>query len=247
MASTPGTEPGLMSDGFRERGAQVTRLEAFVDAAFAFSLTMLVISTNDVPRSIPAMIVALKGVPAFAASFLLIAMFWHAHVRWSRRYGLDDRRSTGLSLLLVFLVLVYMYPLRLLFGTFFAFLSGGWLPWPIEKLRDVSELANMFMVYALAFGTMSLTIAGLFSHALRRHHEIGLSVVERAQTAGDVAAWRYAAVVAALSFAVALWSPARTPDWTIGAPGMVYFLMSFSWPVHVRAVARARLRYGAAT
>ena len=54
MASTPGTEPGLMSDGFRERGAQVTRLEAFVDAAFAFSLTMLVISTNDVPRSIPA-------------------------------------------------------------------------------------------------------------------------------------------------------------------------------------------------
>ena len=33
--------------GLRERGHDVTRLEAFVDAAFAFALTMLVISASS--------------------------------------------------------------------------------------------------------------------------------------------------------------------------------------------------------
>ena len=37
--------------GLRARGHDVTRLEAFVDAAFAFSLTMLVISANGIPVS----------------------------------------------------------------------------------------------------------------------------------------------------------------------------------------------------
>ena len=31
----------MRADGFRERGAAVTRLEAFVDAAFAFAVTLL--------------------------------------------------------------------------------------------------------------------------------------------------------------------------------------------------------------
>ena len=41
------TAPGVLSaDGFRDRGAQATRLEAFVDAAFAFALTLVVIAGN---------------------------------------------------------------------------------------------------------------------------------------------------------------------------------------------------------
>ena len=71
------------------RGREVTRIEAFVDAAFAFAVTLLVISL-DVPENARAMIEALKGVPAFAASFSLLAMIWWAHASWSRRYGLDE-------------------------------------------------------------------------------------------------------------------------------------------------------------
>src|SRR3546814_6054339 len=74
------------------------------------------------------MIEALKGVPAFAASFSLLAMIWWAHASWSRSYGLDDGRSVLLSLLLVFLVLVYVYPLRIIFSMFFNWNSVGWMP-----------------------------------------------------------------------------------------------------------------------
>ena len=245
MSSTPGLSPVLMSDGFRERGAQVTRLEAFVDAAFAFSLTFLVISGNDVPKSIAAMVLALKGVPAFAACFLQIALFWHAHVKWSRRYGIDDRRSTLLSLLLVFLVLSYMVPLRLMFGTFFAWVTRGWLPWPIAPLSSFSDLSNMFMVYALAFGSMSLVMSGLFSYALKQRAALEFSATEAAETAGDIASWRLSAAVAALSFALAAFYPNDTPGWTLGLPGMVYFLMSFVRVLQRRVVVRARARYRA--
>ena len=119
--SEPGdTSVPRMADGFLHRGRQVTRLEAFVDAAFAFAVTLLVISIDAIPDSREALVVALKAVPSFAACFAMIAMFWAAHARWSRRYGFDDAASTTLSLLLVFVVLVYVYPLRLQFGVFFA-------------------------------------------------------------------------------------------------------------------------------
>ena len=83
----------LRPDGFRERGGEVTRIEAFVDAAFAFAMSMLVISVGTIPDSIPKLLEALKGTPAFAACFAQLAVFWYAHMKWSRRYGLDDRGS----------------------------------------------------------------------------------------------------------------------------------------------------------
>ncbi len=39
------------SDGFRERGMQVTRTETFVDAAFAFAVTLLIVNLEKFPES----------------------------------------------------------------------------------------------------------------------------------------------------------------------------------------------------
>ena len=62
--------------GFQLRGTEVTRLETFIDAAFAFAVTMLVISVGDIPNNYQELILALKGIPSFAASFASIAIFW---------------------------------------------------------------------------------------------------------------------------------------------------------------------------
>jgi uncharacterized membrane protein len=45
-----------------DRGEKVTRLEAFVDAAFAFSVTLLVISGDKIPTSVDELIQALNHV-----------------------------------------------------------------------------------------------------------------------------------------------------------------------------------------
>ena len=106
-----------------ERGQQVTRLEAFVDAAFAFALTMLVISIDEIPGNRAELVQALKGVPAFAASFAVLAMFWWDHNLWSRRFGLDDGWSVLLSLVYVFLALVYVVLFPVLFNCLVGVLS----------------------------------------------------------------------------------------------------------------------------
>ena len=57
MARTPAT-PAPQHPGGRNN-----RLDAFVDAAFAFAVTLLVISADKVPDSIEALRIALKAVP----------------------------------------------------------------------------------------------------------------------------------------------------------------------------------------
>ena len=98
---------------FRLRGLEVTRLDTFVDAAFAFVLTLLVISFDDIPSDIPEMLAAAKRIPGFAASFAILMMFWLQHRQWSRRYGLENTGTILHSLTLIFVMLVYVYPLRM--------------------------------------------------------------------------------------------------------------------------------------
>ncbi len=68
---------------FRLRGLEVTRLDTFIDAAFAFVLTLLVISFDEIPSNYAEMMAAVKRIPAFVASFALLMMFWLPHRRWS--------------------------------------------------------------------------------------------------------------------------------------------------------------------
>jgi hypothetical protein len=233
----PAATPRLR-DGFLERGRVVTRLEAFVDAAFAFAVTLLVISLDAIPDSIPAMLQALKGTPAFLASFAQIMYFWSAHATWSRRFGIDDGHSSTLSLLLVFLVLVYVYPLKILFGSFFAWTTGGWLP-PVADIGSLLDLQLMFVMYAVAFGTLSLCLAALNRHALHARVEPALEPGERAMVRGEIGRWIFSALVAGASILAAWLLPPQAPNWSYGLPGMVYGLLGFT------GIVRARCERGA--
>jgi hypothetical protein len=222
---------GRRADGFRERGHQVTRLEAFVDAAFAFAVTLLVISFDRIPASSSELLEALKGIPAFAASFALIAMFWYAHNTWSRRYGLDDGRTAVLSLALVFQVLVYVYPLRILFGSCFAWLSAGWIPHEY-RIAGPDDLRTMYLVYAAAWSLLGLNLWALYRHAWAQRLRLGLDREELVATAGELAAWWAVPATGLFSagLALVLLEPDQ-PNWVYGAPGMAYALMSLNGPL----------------
>ena len=233
------------ADGFRRRGREVTRTEAFVDAAFAFAVTLLMISVDAVPRNADALIAALKGVPAFAASFALLAMLWWAHAGWSRRYGLQDGRSTWLSLLLVFLVLVYVYPLRLMFASFFGWMSGGWLSseYGIGSGRD---LVILFAAYAVAWSTLGLVVLALYRHAWRQRHVLALDREERIALRGQIAAQAMIPATGAVALLVIVLALLLgRPEWA-AMSGFAYTLMSLTGVAMGRAQARARAAEDAA-
>src|SRR6266704_574815 len=94
--------------GFRLRGIAMTRLETFIDAAFAFAISMLVIAAQQIPDNIQTLLAAFKNVPAFVASIVVLGIFWRGHWLWSRRYGLEDGVSIFVSWALLVTVLIYI-------------------------------------------------------------------------------------------------------------------------------------------
>src|SRR5207302_8416248 len=102
--------------GFRLRGMQMTRLETFIDAAFAFAISMLVIAANQVPDNIEELLGAFRHVPAFVASIVVLGIFWRGHWTWSRRYGLEDGVSLLISWAMLATILIYIYQFRDVLG-----------------------------------------------------------------------------------------------------------------------------------
>lgn len=219
----PPSRPARDEDGFRNRGSEVTRMEAFLDAAFAFAITLMVISIDEIPKTGPELVAALKSIPAFAASFYIIAIFWRGHADWSRRFGLDDRRSRAIGLLLVFLVLVFVYPLRMVFSSFFHWISGGWFPANLQ-LETVFDIQLMFVVFALAFGSMGAAMYALYSHAWRLREPIGLDAREQLVTRASMQHWALLPLFALVSLALSWAIPTDTRNALVVAlPGLVFF------------------------
>jgi uncharacterized membrane protein len=228
-----------------DRGLEVTRIEAFVDAAFAFAVTLLVISFNAMPDSAQALIEALKGVPAFAASFSLLAMLWWQHADWSRRYGLDDGHSVLLSLLLVFLVLVYVYPLRIIFTAFFGWVTHGWLPMGIA-IDSARDLQLMFLAYAVAWTTLGFVVVALYRHAWRNRDALGLDRDERIELRGAIAAqWMIPGTGILALLVIAACALAGQPGLSAFS-GFAYSLMALTGVAVTRARRRAGREEGAA-
>src|SRR5258705_615006 len=111
--------------GFRLRGMQMTRLETFIDAAFAFAISMLVIAAQQIPDNIVALLAAFKNVPTFVCSIAVLGIFWRGHWLWSRRYGLEDGMSIFISWALIGTILIFIYPLKAVFGAVWYMLSNG--------------------------------------------------------------------------------------------------------------------------
>lgn len=218
-------------DGFQRRGTEMTRLESFTDAAFAFALTLLVISVDAIPGSYQELVTALKGTPAFAASFTSIAFLWIEHRRWSRRYALDDTVSTLLSLVLVFITLVYVYPLKMVFSGMFYWMSFGWLPVSFT-VESYGELSGLFIIYGVGFAAVMLTFVLLYRHALRVKDSLQLDELELAVTRREVG---MSLILAATAVASALFAWLMPPKIAIYA-GFVYMTLPITMPI-------AALRY----
>jgi uncharacterized membrane protein len=211
-----------MSSAIHREGIEAGRLDMFVDGAFAFTLTLLAIGGETIPDTPPKLLHLLGALPASAACFVQIASFWHGHVKWRHACVTSTRTGLLLSLALVFLVLVFVYPLHMVYASLAQAISGGALS-PEFELKSGSELGLLFAIYGLAYTCMAGTLALLFRHAARLETDPGHAL----ETRVAALSWTIGAGVGLLSAIVAMAIPADAPPIFWAVPGCIYSLLFF--------------------
>jgi len=209
---TPRTEPQ-----FHWRGHEVTRLEGFTDAVFAFAVTLLIVAL-EVPHTFDGLLDVLRGFPAFVICFAILMTFWNAHYIFFRRYGLQNMFSRVLTMAIIVLVLFFVYPLKFLF-TALTVMIFGFDMHDAPTLAGHEEVMQLYIIYGLGFAGVWGLYAWLYTHALRKRAELGLDAAELILTRSSLGACFVWVGVCLLSILLALIFRSDS------LPGLIYFLL----------------------
>ena len=212
--------------GFRMRGLEMTRIEVFVDAAFAFAVTMLVISFDAIPTNFDELVIAIKGIPAFVMAVVQLVWIWYTHNRWSRRYGLDDAWTAVLSAALLIVVLIYIYPMRIMAQGMFSWFTDGWLPAGFA-LRSLRELALMFAFLGAGWIALCSVYVSMYRYAARMRDPLRLNPLELHETRTLQYLWTGAGAIGIVAITVALLVPERH----VPLSGFSYLLLGAWFPL----------------
>ena len=192
------------------RGDNMTRIETFVDAAFAFALTMLVISIGEIPKSPPELFELSRAIPAFVFSALIIGAVWLAHAKSSRTFGLKDSITMYLSLALVILMLVFVYPIELMMQATVLYILLKYGIWLFDNglFDDIGwangTVAGLFVYVAVGLIPLGSLIIAFYQNSLRHGKELHITAHVRYSCHKITLGWSLVSVAAMLSLVVAL-------------------------------------------
>jgi uncharacterized membrane protein len=202
---------------FRWRGNEISRVEGFTDAVFAFAVTLLVVAL-EVPHTYEGLTDVVRGFPAFVICFAILMTFWNAHYRYHRRYGLEDIFTRVMTMAVLVLVLFSVYPLKFLFTLLTVQIFGLELH-NTPHLEGRHQVQTLYLIYGLGLAGVWGLYAMLYSHALARREELELTASEIILTRASLFGYLIYVAVSLLSVMAAL---VTSSDWL---PGVVYFLL----------------------
>jgi uncharacterized membrane protein len=160
---------------FRNRGNEVSRMEGFSDTVFGLAVTLLIIQQGQ-QNYFADLVNAIKALPAFFVCFVSLTSLWYSHYRFCRRYGLEDHWTISLNLLLLFVVLFYVYPLKYLFTLA---MDQGALP---ANSIQKGQLPMLFAIYGIGFAAVFTILTIFYAHAYRMRKALDLNELETYDT-----------------------------------------------------------------
>lgn len=168
---------------FRYRGKNQTRVEAFTDAAFALGITLIVLSSS-VPHTFQELWLSIRDIIPFGLCVILVMIIWYQHYLYFIKYGLQDQTVIALNTILIFLILVYVYPLkfltRFLFELCMALFSQNfsYLNTIFGNNSDSSDMKYLMVLYGAGAAFIFFVLAMMYRYALKRKEELDLSKYE---------------------------------------------------------------------
>jgi hypothetical protein len=171
-----------MRDGdFRVRGKDISRVEGLSDAVFGFAITLLAISL-EVPKTSGEVLHALRGVGAFAITFLMLFSMWRTQFMFFRRYGIEDRKIVWLTGVLLFVLLIFIYPLKFIMGVLVeSLLRRAGFPDPSfhrELVLAPGDIQPLFTAFGFGFAAVFSVFSLMYRHAYALRDSLQLDPVE---------------------------------------------------------------------
>jgi uncharacterized membrane protein len=215
-------------EGFSWRGQEILRIEGFSDAVFAFAVTLLVVSL-EVPNTFDELLATMRGFFAFAICFWMLFIVWYEHYKFFRRYGLTDNFTMYLSVILLFVVLFYVYPLKFLFTALVDQMLGfstqvGSTTSDIVETIEPGQWPPLMVIFGAGFIVVQLVFILLYWRAYALRDMLELNAYEASITRQEIQGSLLLSGVGLASVAIALLGGKEWINWA----GWVYLLI---WPL----------------
>lgn len=142
----------------------ISRIEAFSDAVFAFAATLLVVSVGtDVDNSV--LNIDWKVFISFGVSFFVLIGLWSLHYNFFRRTNYMDNWIIAINSILLFVVLYYVFPLKSLINTW----TGG-------LGISIEDFSSLFQLYSLGFFLIFLCLSLMYYRAYTKTKHLENSI-----------------------------------------------------------------------
>lgn len=227
-----------MNNEFEYRGEEQTRIETLSDAVFALAVTLLVLSST-VPNTFEELMASFSDLVPFAVCITLLMLIWYQHYIFFIRYGFRDVKVVAINTILLFLVLVYVYPLKFLFKVLYG-MNVALITDDREAIKHlfnevlpVGYTNDLMVIYGLGASAVFIVLAWMYKLALKRKEALRLTKLELFHTRTSLYDNLIMAGIPLLSALIALFELGGE-RYTFLLSGLTYWLYAISMPVFHR-------------
>ncbi len=218
-----------LDPNFNYRGIDQTRIETFSDGVFAVAFTLVVLS-SAVPETFDQLRKSIQDILPSFICIVLIVVIWYQHYVFFLRYGLQNTKTVTINTFLLFLVLIYIYPLKFLARFLVELYSGLIFGMPDNFMDDFGGNMNsdnmtlLMTAYGAGATLIFMAMTWLYRHAYAKREELGLNEYESFAT--KVSLWQNLLMssIPFFSTLIAFFHPFGHGAFNFGFAGFIYML-----------------------